>query len=75
MKDDDVQRSLRPWLLLGAAVALIGGPFILYKALLLSGTSAALISGVVVAIAIKHLGLLAVLLGPLYALFRRRPRR
>jgi len=38
-----------------------------------TGLSAALISGVVAVVAI-HLGLLAALLAPLYAFFRRRTR-
>jgi hypothetical protein len=68
------RHSLRRWLLPVALVALIGGPIILYHILPLAGVPAALASGVVVVVAVKHLGLLAVLLTPLYALLRRRPR-
>jgi hypothetical protein len=66
---------LRPWLVVMALVTLIGGPLILYHILPLAGVPAALASGVVLIVAVKHLGLLAVLLAPLYALLRRRPRR
>jgi hypothetical protein len=69
------RHSFRPWLLLVSAVALIVGPIILYKVLPLAGVSASLVSAVVVVVAVKHLGLLAVLLAPLYALRRRRRRQ
>jgi hypothetical protein len=64
----------RRWLLIGAAAALIGGPIVLYNLLPLAGVPVALASGVAVVMMLKHLGLLAVLLTPVYALLRRRPR-
>ena len=70
----DGRHTLRPWVLLVVLVALIGGPIMLYHILPLAGVSAAVTSSVVVVVALKHLGLLAVLLAPLYALVRRRPR-
>jgi hypothetical protein len=63
------------WLLPVAVVALVAGPLILYGILPLAGVSAAVASGVVAVVAIKHLGLVAVLLTPLYALLRRRRHR
>jgi hypothetical protein len=63
--------SLQPWLLL---VALIGGPIILYHILPVAGVPATMAAGVVLVVAVKHLGLLALLLTPFYALLRRRPR-
>jgi hypothetical protein len=65
----------RPWVLPVSAVVLIAGPAILYYILSHVGLPAALVSGVIILMVIKHLGLLAVLLGPLYALFRRRFRQ
>jgi hypothetical protein len=59
------------WLWL-AAVALIATPALLYSFLPHFGISKALVSSVVVLVIAKHLGLLAVLLGPVYAVFRRR---
>ena len=67
------RHTLHPWLLPMVLVALIAGPIVLYL-LPLAGVSAAVASSVVVVVALKHLGLLAVLLAPLYALVRRRPR-
>jgi hypothetical protein len=64
----------RPWLFALALGALIGGPILLYFLLPLAGMPIALASGVVAIVALKHLGLLAVLVAPLYALLRRRPR-
>jgi uncharacterized membrane protein YbhN (UPF0104 family) len=58
-----------------AVVALIASPAILYYILSRAGLPVTLVSGVVILMAAKHLGLLAVVLGPLYALFRRRPRQ
>lgn len=55
---------------------LIAGPVILYYMLLSRpGLPAAVVSAVISLMVIKHLELLPVLLGPLYALFRRRPRQ
>lgn len=63
------------WRLAAIAVALIAGPLVLYQVLPLIGVPAALVSGAVAVILLKHLGILAVLLTPMYALLRRRPRR
>ena len=65
---------VRPWILLVAAVALIASPIVLYMVLPLAGVSASVVSGVALMMLIKHLGVLAALLGPLYALLRRRLR-
>ena len=65
----------RGWRLTVAVIALIAGPLVLYQILPLFGVPAALVSGAVAVIVLKHLGLLAVLLTPMYALLRRRPRR
>lgn len=61
----------RPWLLIMAVLALIVGPILLYKILPFAGIPAAAAAGVVAIVAIKHLGLIALLLTPLYALLRR----
>jgi len=72
MKGHDHSR-VRPWMLL----VLVGGvglathSVVLYYVLSHSALSAAVMSGVIALIVIKHLGLL----GPLYALIRRRSRR
>ena len=66
--------KLRPWVLAVAFVALVGGPVVLYHLLPVAGVSAAVASGVVFVVAVKHVGLLAALVTP-YALFRRRSRR
>jgi hypothetical protein len=68
------RRIPRPRLLVALAV-LVGGPIILYHILRIAGVPAALVSGVVVIVALKHIGLLAVLVTPLYALLRRRSGR
>jgi hypothetical protein len=58
-------------LILSGVVALIAGHgTILFYAWSHTAMSAAVVSGVIILVAIKHLGLL----GPLYALFRRRSR-
>jgi hypothetical protein len=69
------QGALRPWLMAAAVLALIAGPVILYRILPLAGISAATVSGIVTIVAIKHLGLIAMVLAPIYALLRRRFRR
>ena len=69
------RRSLRPWARALAILALIAGPILLYALLPSAGIPAAAAAGVVAIVAVKHLGLLAVLLAPIYTLFRRRPRR
>lgn len=66
--------TLRHWVLAVALVGLIGGPVVLYQLLPAAGASAAVASGVVLVVAVKHLGLLAALVTP-YALFSRRRRR
>ena len=63
------------WTLPLAVVLLIAGPAILYYILSHAGLPAALVSGIVILMAIKHLGLAAVFAGPLYALLRRRSRQ
>lgn len=65
----------RPWLFTATCAALIGGPILLYLLLPLVGMPIAVASGVAAVVALKHLGLLAVLVAPLYALLRRRKRR
>lgn len=71
MKAPDPTRT-RPWLLLVGVIVLVTGHVVaLYYGLSLAALSAAMVTGVIVLIVIKHLGLL----GPLYDLFRRRPRR
>jgi hypothetical protein len=57
-----------------ALSVLIGGPLILYHILPVVGVPAAVASGIVIVVVIKHLGLLAVLLTPVYTLLRRRPK-
>jgi hypothetical protein len=66
--------KLRPSVLAVVLVGLIGGPVVLYHLLPAAGASAAVASGVVLVVAVKHLGVLAALVTP-YALFRRRNRR
>jgi hypothetical protein len=75
VRDHQRRHTLRPWLLAVAAVALIAGPVVLYNVLPLAELSAATVSGVVAIVAIKHLGLMAMLLAPIYAFLRRRSRR
>jgi hypothetical protein len=58
-----------------AALVLIAGHVILYAVLPFAGVSAAVASGVVVVIVMKHLGMLGVVLTPLYDSIRRRFRR
>jgi len=71
----DSHESARPWRLSLALAALLAGPILLYFLLPLAGVPIALASGVVAIVALKHLGLLAVLVGPLYAILRRGRRR
>jgi hypothetical protein len=61
----------RLWMLPGAVVALIAGHGIVYYSLRHTNLSAAVVSGVIILMAIKHLEFLS----PLYALFQRRSRR
>lgn len=62
----------RPWALPIAVIVLIAGPVVLYYILPHVGLPATLVSSVIILMVVKHLGLLAALLGPLYAWFRRR---
>jgi len=65
----------RPWMLPVGVVAVIAVHVtILRYALQHPALSAAVVSGVIILIVIKYLGLLALLLRPLYAPFRRRSR-
>jgi uncharacterized membrane protein YjjP (DUF1212 family) len=60
---------MRPWMLLAVVIGLLAGHVVLlYYGVSHTALSAAVVSGVIVLIVIKHLGLL----GPLYALIRRR---
>jgi hypothetical protein len=67
--------SMRRWLVPVAVAALIAGPILLYFLLPFAGVPIALVSAAVAIVALKHLGLLAVLLAPLYAILRQRSRR
>jgi hypothetical protein len=58
-----------------ALAALIGGPILLYFVLPLAGVPIAVASGLVAIVALKHLGVLAVLAAPVYAIRRRWHRR
>ena len=75
MNGDRQHLARRPWLFTMVLAVLIGGPVLLYLLLPLAGIPIAVASGVVAVVALKHLGLLAVLAAPLYALLRRRRRR
>jgi hypothetical protein len=61
----------RSWVLPVVVVALIIGHAIVYNILRHTKLSAAVVSGVILLVVIKHLGLLS----PLYTLFRLRSRR
>ena len=62
----------RAWMLMAGLITLIAGHgIILYYFSSHMPLSAAVVSGVIILVVIKHLGLL----GPVYALFRRRARR
>jgi len=64
-------RFRRPWMLLAGAVALIAAHVtILRHVLPHTAMSAAIVSGVILVVVIKHLGLP----GSLFALFRRQSR-
>jgi hypothetical protein len=62
----------RTWMLLVAAVVLIPAHIILPYLLSHTALSAAVVSSVIALMVVKHLGLLAMLLGPLRSHFRRR---
>jgi hypothetical protein len=57
---------------MGVVVLIAGHAIILSYVLSHTALLAAVVSGVMILVVITHLGWLAVLLGPLYALFRRR---
>jgi hypothetical protein len=61
----------RSWMLPVAVVAMIAGHGIVYYILRHTMLPATVVSGVIIFVVIKHLGLLS----PLYALLRRRSRR
>ena len=69
------RRPLRPWARALATLALIGGPVLVYALFPSAGIPAATAAGVVAVVVITHLGLLAVLLAPIYTLFRRRAKQ
>jgi hypothetical protein len=58
----------------GVVVLIAGHGIILSYVLSYTALSAAVVAGVMMLVVITHLGWLAVCLGPLYALFRRRLR-
>lgn len=62
----------RTWILLMAAVVLSVGHIVLPYLVAHAALSATVVSGVIVVIAVMHLGLLGALLGSLRAHFRRR---
>jgi hypothetical protein len=62
----------RGWKVVLGAAALALSPVILYYLLGRAGLPMTMVSGVIVLMALKHLGLLALLLGPLGAAFRQR---
>ena len=64
--------SKQPWMMPFGILVLILGPVILYLALRGAGVPATVVSAVVLLVAAKHLGLLAVISAPVYALLRRR---
>ena len=71
MKGHSRLLTLRWMLALGAVVLIAGHAVIFYYILRHRTLSAALVSGAIILVVINHVGLL----GPLYALFRRRSRR
>jgi hypothetical protein len=64
-------RKLHAWRWIVVA-ALVATPLAIYTLLPYAGVPVAVATSVAVVIALKHLGVLAVLLAPLYALLRRR---
>jgi hypothetical protein len=71
----DSHQAARSWRFVAALAALIGGPILLDSLLPLAGVPITVVSGVVTIVALKHLGVLAVMFAPLYALLRRRRRQ
>lgn len=61
----------RAWMLPAGVAALIAAHGVLYYVLSHMALAAVVVSGVVILVVVKHLGLL----GPLYALVRRRSRQ
>jgi len=66
------RHSLSPRAILIVAVVLMATPILLYTVLPHAGIPAAAVTTVAIVIGLKHAGLLAALLAPLYALRRRR---
>ena len=64
----------RPHVLLAGIVVLVSSPILLYYLSSHAGLPTALLSSIVILLVLKHLGVAALLLGPVYALFRRRSR-
>ena len=72
--------QLRPWTLVVVVIGLVAAHVILFHFLWGAGlshraVSATVVSGVVLLLVAKHLGLFGALLGPLYTWFRRRSRK
>jgi hypothetical protein len=68
------RHRIRPWMLtlLVGIIGLAAHSGVLYYALSYTVLSAAVVSGAIIWMVIKHLGLLTVLFGPWYTAFRRR---
>jgi hypothetical protein len=71
MKVHSRPRALAWILPVGVVILIAGHGILLYYISSHMALSAAVVSGVIILVVIKHLGLL----GPLYVLFRRRSRR
>lgn len=65
----------RAWMVPVAGIVLVGSHLILYVLRSHLALSAAVVSGVIVLLVIKHVGLLSAVLVPLASRFRRRFRR
>ena len=65
----------RGWWLLPGLVIVLGGLLVLYRILPVASLTAAVGSSVLAVIVMAHLGVLAVMLAPIYALLRRCSRR
>ena len=66
------RHSFSPRVILPAALVLIAAPVLLYTVLPHAGVPVAAATTLAIVVALKHAGLLAALLAPLYALLRRR---
>lgn len=75
MKEHNLFFRRHPRILPFVILGLILGPIMLYLILRSVGVPADIVSGVVLLMAAKHLGLLAVILSPVYAFVRRRSKR